>query len=226
MKKILILILLPLVISLSSCNKEDISNYTILENYYEGDINLSNKNLKTIPNFNKIATWSYVNEVVSINLLWNSIQILDWSMFKVFPNLQKISLGFNEISKFKNTDQLNVYEIDLSKNNITDLNGIWNLPKVQILNLNFNNISNVEELISIKSIISLHLAHNAIEEVNTLSKLTNMKELHIEFNKINNIDDLLWVWLYILTTAKNNLPEDLVKELNSMSLKNMQRVKD
>ena len=166
MKKILVSILILFNLVLSSCNKETISNDFIIENYFQWDINMSAKNLKQIPDFNKIASWSYINEVVSINLLSNQIETLDWSKFKIFPNLQKINISFNNISKFKNLDNLNVNYIDLSKNKISNLDWIWDLSNIKNLNLNFNEISDVNKLTNLKSLVALHLAHNQIEEIN------------------------------------------------------------
>ena len=229
MNKILLFLALTIItLWLSSCtSNSNISNDFLKENFLKWNIALSNQNIRKIPDFNVIASWSYIDEVVSINLDSNNIKELDWEKFKIFKNLNSIIISFNKITSIKWLEHLpNLKVLDLSKNKIKNISWIEKWVNIQELILNFNNISSIEKLYDLNSLTALHLAHNNLKDISGMEKLKNLKEIHLEYNQLDNIDNILNMWLLIITSAKNNLPEDLVKALNKMSLQNMKSSKN
>ena len=119
------------------------------------------------------------------------------SLFKIeFKELKELNLSYNEISdinilekvKFKELNKLN-----LNGNSITDINILEkvNFKELQELYLGCNEISdiNILEKVDFKELKELILSHNEITNINILEKV-NFKELKVLDLKFNEISDI------------------------------------
>lgn len=217
------------MINLTWCEKlndadKSINTIFLNEETTVGNIALYNKWLSIVPDFWEHLSWTWADDISSIDLSWNQITTLDWNKFEVFKNLKEINVSFNKINKIINLDKLKSIKIfHWVQNSISNTDWFENLKKLQVLDLSFNQIVSIDSLAESTALININLAHNKIIDVTPLSKLEQLSKLKLEFNSISDISALYNnKKLRILTVSNNNLSDELIKELNEMSLKNMQ----
>ncbi len=102
-----------------------------------------------------------------------------------------------------------VKSLDLSRQGITDLEGIQVLKDLESLNLSGNLVTDLAPLYDLKQLTYLNLSDNRIENVSALSGLENLKELRLTHNKIQDISPLLSLqMLEILDVEDNPVPPE------------------
>ncbi|GMM36742.1 hypothetical protein DASC09_040670 [Saccharomycopsis crataegensis] len=106
-----------------------------------------------------------------------------------FMYLERLDLGWNEISKIENVNchkKLKYFALD--HNQITKMEQLDGLENLEELNLAENNITKVENLESLKSLKSLNLKKNEIDEIiSDFKQQANLISLDLEDNKISNL---------------------------------------
>ncbi len=87
---------------------------------------------------------------------------------------------------------VNLTILDLSFNQISDINALSGLTNLTYLNLNYNSqISDINAVSGLTNLEVLYLrGHNQISDIDALSALTNLSELYFYDNQISNIDAL------------------------------------
>ena len=107
------------------------------------------------------------------------------------PNLQNLDLSSADRYYLRPIDSLsdlanftNLQTLSLAANNIInpDLSHLPNLPKLQALNLSYNEISNINNLPTLPSLRTLDLGRNNISDVSSLP--TNLQILDLSFNNV------------------------------------------
>lgn len=78
----------------------------------------------------------------------------------------------------------------LHGNNITSIDGIQHLTKLQELNLSSNSITNIQNLHGLVNLTSLNLASNKLQAISGLDGLSNLTHLNVSYNRISNITGL------------------------------------
>ncbi len=83
-------------------------------------------------------------------------------------------------------------ELDLSDKDLTneDIKELYKMKKLTILDLSFNNISDISTLSGLSNLISLVLNENQISDIGALSGLTNLEFLCLGNNQISDISAL------------------------------------
>jgi hypothetical protein len=142
MKKIILLSMIILTLSSCGITKEDSQvNTVFLINSYKKEfheLNLANKELTQVPNFEKYLSGSIIDDVWSINLQANKITEIDAEKLKFFPNLKELNISYNTLST------LNLSDVPLDilyahKNKLTTVN-IEKLNTLSTLNLGYNEL--------------------------------------------------------------------------------------
>ncbi|MFX1378377.1 MAG: leucine-rich repeat domain-containing protein [Promethearchaeota archaeon] len=114
----------------------------------------------------------------------------------IFKN-DKVYLNNQNIRKISNLDAINdkldaLNEIDLSNNQISDLDGIEKFSNLRVLKLNNNQITKVEGLENLKRLEKLFLRNNRITEINGIINLVNLKHIDLSNNPtITEIPEVL-----------------------------------
>jgi len=80
-----------------------------------------------------------------------------------------------------------ITRLDLSKNQIQNIEPINSLRNIQWLNLSKNQIQNIDVLKTLTNIQELGLSNNKIQNIDILKTLTNIHRLSLSNNKIQNI---------------------------------------
>lgn len=216
MKKIILVLFL--IITLASCwtPKEDavITGEYLIDSYSSEfhDLDLSNRELTMVPNFEKYLTGTYIDDVWSINLSNNKITEIDSSLFEYFPNLKELNLSYNEIEE-ANIAHNFLQDLKLHKNMLLEVD-LAGTSKLNLLNLWYNELKSWDDIKLPKHITTLELQHNSLEDIKWLDKLESLEVLKLEFNVLEDND--MWLLkelksLEKITVLKNKLSEELEK---------------
>ncbi|WP_250674017.1 leucine-rich repeat domain-containing protein [Paraclostridium ghonii] len=133
-------------------------------------------------------------------------------------NTKSIDLSKNEISNIEPLTELKeLTKLNLSNTKISNnLNPLSKLSKLNELDLSENEISDVDPLSKLEGLTKLNLSNNKIaDNLNPLSGLSKLSELDLSFNGISKIDSLATLSGLTNLNLNNNHINDI------SSLKNM-----
>ena len=109
-------------------------------------------------------------------------------------NLYHLNLSDNNISDLSPLAELknaqNLRTLTLSYNNILDISPLAELTQVGYLHLDNNNISDLSPLAELKKLDYLHLDNNNISDLSPLAELKNLRQLLLYDNNISDISPL------------------------------------
>ena len=111
--------------------------------------------------------------------------------------------------------------IDLSHNQIDDLEFLKNLPKLRVLLLGDNQIEDISALADLHDLEYLELFKNKIKDVTPLMDLDNLIDLNLSHNytedlsPLAKLSNLMRLWIYNSNnySAKDPIPKETVAEL-------------
>ena len=99
--------------------------------------------------------------------------------------------------------------LNLSFNRISSLENIHiNVGNIQILSLRHNQISKVEDLVKLYSLVKLDLSHNLIGSITEVSKLHSLPLLNsiwLSQNPIDTMKNYRWKILKIFAVRNDNV---------------------
>lgn len=145
-----------------------------------------------------------------------------------FVSLKVLNLSGNAIVRITaGTLPRGLHTLNLSKNNISSIEGLRELTRLRVLDLSYNRILRIGHgLASCSSLKELYLAGNKIGEVEGLHRLLKLSILDIRFNKIStakclgqlaaNYNSLLAINLEGNPCQKNVGDEQIKKYLQSL----------
>ncbi|MHA1255853.1 MAG: leucine-rich repeat domain-containing protein [Promethearchaeota archaeon] len=137
-------------------------------------INYINNNLKYLDEL-ELDTIKYNDRIIGLM----QEQILNLRD----QNIEDIKQIENLENRFKK-----IQELDLSKNNIKDLDGIENFTNLRTLNMNNNKIRNIKNIEKLRELRSVSFRNNNISEIQEINELTKLEHLDLSGNtKINKI---------------------------------------
>lgn len=110
-------------------------------------------------------------------LLKNNISEIPKEISKLL-NLEKIIIGGDWKSK---NDRI------YHKWGIVDISSLLPLKKLKFINISNNQVENIEDIVHLQNIEIIHLNNNRIVNVPELSQLKNLKEIYLSNNFISNI---------------------------------------
>jgi internalin A len=106
-------------------------------------------------------------------------------------SLTELDLDKNQISDIKPLESLtNLTGLYLNNNQISDIKPLESLTNVALLGLENNQISDIKPLESLTNLALLALEKNQISDIKPLASLTNLTLLGLENNQINDIQPL------------------------------------
>ena len=192
------------------------------------DMNLSNneydkeKLLNKIKNLEKNILNEF-NTKFEVNLTGEEIKI----------NLNGKNIENLDLKLFCSLDYKYLEEIDLSNNNISNLEEMKNLnsPNLKIINLKNNKIEDIEPLKKMNSsnIKKLDLSHNKIINVKPLEEIMKknkkMEIINLENNKIKNIEVLKEILKEKMHNISNSIKEIKLKN-NNLAKKDIEEIYD
>ncbi len=161
----------------------------ISENFYEPQhhLDLAWQNLTQMPDIcADITTGDMLYDIRSINLANNEITEISVD-YSCLTNLKELNLSYNQIEDIENLENLAfLSKLELHKNQIKKIRGLSDIKNLTDLNLWYNKITSVKGLEKIKSLKTLQLQHNQIDDIGLLTNLTNLETLKLEYNQISD----------------------------------------
>jgi len=132
----------------------------------------------------------------------------------------KINQDWKKLTEVNIKNLINVLAIDLSNNQITDLQPLKGLTNIKWLYLSNNQITDIQPLKDLTNIIDLSLSNNQITDLQPLKGLTNIKWLYLSNNQITDIQPLKDLTNIKSLYLSNNQITDIepLKNLNNIEL--------
>jgi Leucine-rich repeat (LRR) protein len=116
--------------------------------------------------------------------------IIDLSGMEHFTNLRRLVLNYNNISDLTPLLGLDLSELLLRDNFVTDLTQLSGFSSLFRLDLGDNSITNVSPLGALTNLMDLTLSDNSITQVAPLGQLTNLSNLALYGNNIVDVTAL------------------------------------
>jgi internalin A len=105
--------------------------------------------------------------------------------------LTSLDLSGNEIRNIEPLGNLtNLKTLFLKSNQITNLQALAKLKNLNLLILDKNEIDNIEPLANLTNLFGLGLSNNKITNVKPLSKLTKLQTLSLRYNQLTTVHSL------------------------------------
>lgn len=109
-----------------------------------------------------------------------------------FKDSQLKSIILNKLKKYNGENTENIEISDKSYRKDKDSNDIFesDLEKIQLLNLEFEGVSDLEGLEKAKNLKTLILSFNGISDISSIFDITSLEVLKLDYNKIEKIDGI------------------------------------
>lgn len=130
--------------------------------------------------------------------------------------LKNLHLSRNRITEINCIDSLkNLEGLFLDDNQIQEIKGLENLKNLKKLIISKNKIHELKGLENLENLETLYLSKNQIHEIKGLGNLKNLEILHLDHNKIKKLKELTNLTkLKILDLSYNQISE--IKELETL----------
>jgi Leucine-rich repeat (LRR) protein len=151
-----------------------------LDKVEESLTHLINLNTLTLVG-NKIRCIRYLQNLTK--LVWlnlNSNQIDDISWIKNLTNLYSVNLANNKLKDFDDDSNLNWYKLemlDLSYNQLTNISFLKKFYKLNSLNLDFNLINDIQDLKLLINLNKLSLNGNRLVNIDVIKNLNQFQSM-------------------------------------------------
>ena len=106
-------------------------------------------------------------------------------------------------------------ELNLNRNQISDIKPLESLTNLKWLDLGNNQISDIKPLQSLTNLRDLFLNDNQISDIKPLQSLTNLFNLNLSDNQISDIKPLQSLTLTLLNLNRNQISD--IKPLQSLT---------
>ncbi|XP_048140193.1 protein phosphatase 1 regulatory subunit SDS22 isoform X2 [Rhodamnia argentea] len=145
----------------------------------------------------------------------NQRALTDVSCLADFKNLQRLDVGFNNLTSLEDLRPcVNLKWLSVVQNKLRSLKGIEGLSKLTVLNAGKNKLRSMDEVRSLMSLRALILNDNEIVAICTLDQLIELNTLVLSRNPIEEIGKSL-MKLKSLTKA---LPSELAQNVKLRNL--------
>lgn len=105
--------------------------------------------------------------------------------------LTELNLSKNQLTEINGLDKLvSLIRLDLSENQITEISGLNSLSKLSKLDISNNLITELKGLDNLSNLLELNCLSNKIEDIKGLQALIKLVDLNLSFNKISEIKGL------------------------------------
>jgi internalin A len=170
-------------------------------------------------------TWGYSEnkngDIVGIGL--PKIGILDKSgllqYLKYFPLLSTLNLSVNNIIDIQPLQNLiNLTNLHLQANQISDISPLSQLKSLNFINISYNKIWDLSPLAALENLRSLDLNFNKITSIESLKNLTSLRRIYIRGNSIANLDGIENLINLELINVRGNIIRSIASLSNSVNL--------
>ncbi|XP_057781999.1 uncharacterized protein LOC131000221 [Salvia miltiorrhiza] len=130
------------------------------------------------------------NSITSLTLTHKALT--DVSCLGVFKNLERLDLGFNNLTSLEGLKSCtNLKWLSVVQNKLESLKGIDALNKLTVLNAGKNKLKSMDDVKSLTSLRALILNDNEISSVCKLDQMKELNTLVLSRNPINSLGESL-----------------------------------
>ena len=128
---------------------------------------------------------------------------------RILSSMTELDLSKNQITDISSLGSLtNLTTLALFDNRITNISFLGSLTNLTTLDLSYNRITDFSSLGSLTNLTTLNLYNNQITDISFLGSLTNLTTLHLGDNQITDFSFLGWLTnLTTLTLANNQITD-------------------
>ncbi len=150
------------------------------------DIDLLIQSLKMVPN---------LNEFVITNYYAHSENAIDLNLFPELPKLEEFRIDrfkLSHLSEFLRRDFPELKRLSFSCN-LEKIGRIESMPKLEKLDLAFNRLEDINELMtsSLDNLKMLFLEKNGIKTINAIHSIPKLEYLDLKNNQLEDVTDFL-----------------------------------
>lgn len=155
---------------------------------------------------------TYSTELKQLDLRSKKLTDEDIVNIKYMVNLEDLDLGYNQITDISPIAGLeNLKSLDLYNNQISDISALTWLTNLEELVMGENNISNISALSGLTKLTKLSMGNNNISDLSPLAGLTNLTELSAQSCQISDVSALAGLTnLTYLRLGYNNISDHTV----------------
>ncbi|KAJ2994483.1 hypothetical protein HDV02_001543 [Globomyces sp. JEL0801] len=124
------------------------------------------------------------------NLGIHRTNIKNIDVLKKLPALQSLDVSMTNIKNLTQFNGLLLRKLDLSNNNLVDIEDLSGLNHLRELDLSYNNICDISSLNEMAQLEILNLESNCVEDIECLSDLLFLRSLNISINNIVYISSI------------------------------------
>ena len=173
------------ILTLTANNDQltEIRNLHLMTNL--NSLNLSDNRLSEIYKMNE---WTYLPNMISLNLSSNDLEYLNISKL---TNLISLNLYNNELTNMGRVDNLtSLVDLLVYNNHLTNIGEITNLTDLTDCDLSINQLTNIGVIDDLIYLINFSIQSNNITELGDFTNLTRLRELNVRNNQLTNILNL------------------------------------
>lgn len=169
---------------------------------------LSVNNLYKLLHYNEPTNQEYKDKsnVLKITCLNKNLEQLPYKFEYEFTNLIVLNCAMNNIKQITNDISIqfeSLQVLDLSNNKLTILPYLL-MPNLQYLNISFNQITELRNVIYLPNLIELNMSNNKIKFLPKF-KLPKLEKLDCSYNEIKYFFDLIFISLIEFIFTENKI---------------------
>jgi len=152
----------------------------------------------------EVGDWSVHKSLRELNLRGNFIQRVPDGALNRNKALRMLDLSENHVRCIENLEHLNLQALYMAQNQLTSLEGIGTLSRLQVLNVKRNEIQSLQHLSAeeLPELRKLAISENRIGHIREIERLAHFPFLADLFLAPNPIDELPWYRSQILHRLK------------------------
>ena len=171
-------------------NKDIVGVYEILGTVR--GTKLKAKIVISVEKFNPDAKYTFVDPAVGEAVADKLAKDMADITYSDLQNIKDFNLAFSfaalNLEDFK--EMTNLTSLDLSYNEITDIQPLSGLKKLKTLNLFSNKVASIDALTELKNLQDVNLGENPFSDTSTLKELRELKKLNLVCKNVEDIKAL------------------------------------
>ncbi|CAL6057669.1 leucine-rich_repeat domain-containing protein [Hexamita inflata] len=142
------------------------------------------------------------SNITNLTIYQCELSSINW--IKQMMQLRELDLSVNNISDISELSYLTALKkLDLDANRITDISALSKLVKLQVLSVFGNQIRDIQYISNLVNLEILNISNNQIIDISALRNIKQLRELFMQNNQVVHIESLINLNLQYLDLSHN-----------------------